>query len=277
MTDTKTLVDEVNDLLNNYKEEPKEEVSDDVKSGSDETTEEESVAEESGVEDETEEETDEEEVETSEESEEEESEPSELNKLRVELDALKLEFSKKESKVETPKADPIEEWIKKDLSDDVDFLTGTDIEDDSFIDKSTLNKLLNKVRKMSYTEVRNSLGEDILRKLPDINRAQIESVYEMLQLRNKFYSENSDLLPHKTTVADLCAEVETENPSLSMEDQLKIVATKTRERLNLKKQVLTNSKPNPRLPGGSHGGARKTQIIRPKKTISDALEKMADL
>ena len=82
------------------------------------------------------------------------------------------------------------------------------------------------------------------------------------KMTDNFYKDNEDLKPFKKVVAAVFEEIAAENPDKSYEENLKVVGTEVRKRLDLQKAAKKKAAPkkaSPRLPGqkGNQRGRQK--------------------
>ena len=167
-----------------------------------------------------------------------------INELRQKL-AERESLEPKDVIKETPPEIPFE-------ITDQDFVSEYDM-DDLLRDPAELNKLLNKLYKQTVTDTRKTLGEGVLRSIPDIVRANVTAIAELQKASEDFYNENKDLKPFKKVVAAVFEEVASENPGKTYGEILPKVGTEVRNRLELHQKALTVTQPEikstvPRLP-----------------------------
>lgn len=155
---------------------------------------------------------------------------------------LRAKLAEKEAPSEPPQAPataaptpPVEQ----------DFIGELDL-DDVLNDKDQFNKLLNQVYSKGLLDAKKTVGEGILRSIPDIVKTNITVLTELKEMSEKFYKENPDLTPFKRVVAAVFEEIASKNPDKKYTELLSAVGTEARKRLELHKQAV--AKQGPRLP-----------------------------
>ena len=280
----KTVTEQIDEMLNIGVEKPEE------------APVEESPVEESPVEESVEEEPQEEQVEEeppveepakeapAEEPKEEEEEEDELTILKRENEALRksiddLSGPKTEPKKEQdpePESKPEPEPVKLD---EIDFIGDADVDDITYNPKE-LNKILNKVYAQGIDTARKTLGEGVLRSIPDIVKANVATVISLRESSERFYEDNKDLKPFKKVVSAVFEEVAAENPDKKLDEILKDVEKETRKRLELYREAIkpdTKSDPKPpKLPKvkGQHRETSTKPNISPMQAEIDAMNEL---
>jgi len=280
----KTVTEQIDEMLNIGVEKPEE------------APVEESPVEESPVEESVEEEPQEEQVEEeppveepakeapAEEPKEEEEEEDELTILKRENEALRksiddLSGPKTESKKEQepePESKPEPGPVKLD---EIDFIGDADVDDITYNPKE-LNKILNKVYAQGIDTARKTLGEGVLRSIPDIVKANVATVISLRESSERFYEDNKDLKPFKKVVSAVFEEVAAENPDKKLDEILKDVEKETRKRLELYREAIkpdTKSDPKPPKLQKVKGQHRETSTkpnISPMQAEIDAMNEL---
>lgn len=140
--------------------------------------------------------------------------------------------------------------------EDVQFATEDDLQAlDS--DLGNLNSILNKVYKQVHAKVSASIGEGVLKSIPQIVNANIGAYITMTKQAEDFYSANPDLKPFKKVVATVFEELSSKNPGKKYEDYMKDLADTVRKRLNLVKKASVTKPPQVR-------GASGRNVPKPK-------------
>ncbi len=172
------------------------------------------------------------------------------------IEELRQKLADKEK--EPPKGPKTEAPTTEPPMTDQDFVGDLDV-DDVVRDKEGFNKLLNQVYKKAVIDTRKTLGETVLRNIPDIVKNNIVLVSALKEASDKFYSDNEDLKPFKKVVAVVFEETAAANPDKKYDEILKEVETETRKRLNLQKKTITQKKndPPPKLPHAKGGPKEK--------------------
>jgi len=175
----------------------------------------------------------------------------EIAELRAEIERLKAE---KETKT-TPKTSA--PTTDTPLTDQ-DFVGDIDL-DDLQSDKSALNKLFNKVYQKAVMDTRKTIGEGVLRQIPDIVKTNLVMMTSLKEASEKFYRDNEDLKPFKKVVATVFEEIASSNPSKKYAELLPEVAVEARKRLDLHKKTASHSKKDskpPKLPTAGKSSPR---------------------
>jgi len=154
---------------------------------------------------------------------------------------LRAKLAEKEKPSEPPPPPPEEPPTLVEQ----DFLGELDL-DEVLNDKTQFNKLLNQVYSKGILDAKKTVGEGILRSIPDIVKTNITVLSELKDMSEKFYKENPDLTPFKKVVAAVFEEVASKNPDKKYTELLSAVGTEARKRLELHKQAV--AKQGPRLP-----------------------------
>lgn len=271
--EVKSEVQEMNDMFESRSEtaepEPEEDSSDnEAEETEEQPDEEEEVKEEETVEtveEGAEEEEPEPEPETEDEPEEDEKDKI-IAELRKKLDAKDAE--------EEPDSEPEPEPEQEPTFETQQFLDEDEDLDDLIREPGRLNEVFNKVYQQAVTDTRKTLGEGLLRSIPDIVRANVDIMDKLKQMNNKFYSDNKDLEPFKKVVAAVFEEVATASPGKDMMDLLPAVADESRKRLELhKKAVQTNDRKSPRLPRRK----RRTALLEDKPNTNPLLNELEEM
>lgn len=146
---------------------------------------------------------------------------------------------------------------------EIDFIGDADVRDITD-DKGALNKLLNKVFTQGVETVRKTLGEGVLRRIPDIVKHNITVASSLKKMTDKFYEDNEDLKPWKKVVGAVYEEVHSNNPDLGYDEVMKKVGDEVRSRLELQKKAPNNNdRTPPRLPRKRGRGGRSQQQSQP--------------
>lgn len=176
-----------------------------------------------------------------------------------ERDQTILELRKKVDELEGAKQQIQEEPTKPDdlTLEEIDFIGDLDL-DELTNDKSTFNKLLNSVYSKGVSDARNITSEKVLMSIPDIVRNNVSIITELNKASEDFYVNNEDLKPFKKVVALTFEEIAAKNPDKHYSELMDEVATETRKKLQLHKEVKQSekSKKSPRLPNkGTKSGS----------------------
>jgi hypothetical protein len=163
-----------------------------------------------------------------------------IAELRKKLDA-KEDKKEPEQEVKEPPKQPtfdVQEFIGED----------EDIED-LIREPGKFNEMLNKVYQKAVTDTQKTLGEGVLRSIPDIVRSSVDMIDRLRNMNTKFYTDNQDLSPFKKVVAAVFEEIASDNPDKEMEALLPMVADESRKRLELHKKATDKvTRKSPRLP-----------------------------
>ena len=187
-----------------------------------------------------------------------------IAELRKKLDAKDAE---KESKQDPePEPEPIFE-IQQFINEDEDL-------EDFITDPVKLNEVFNKVYQQAVTDTRKTLGEGILRSIPDIVRANVDIMDKLKQMNTKFYTDNKDLEPFKKVVAAVFEEVATASPGKDMFELLPAVADEARNRLELhRKATQTINRKSPKLPRRK----QRTSLLEDKPNTNPLLNELDEM
>jgi hypothetical protein len=244
---------ELQDLMNSLEgsvEEPKEEPKDEEQK---EEIVEEKKEESDGLQGEKEEGKEEVVEEPAKDEEEKEEEPKVDDK-----DVIIADLQAKLAEAIKPKEEPKkEEEVKEEPLQftDQDFVGEIDL-DEVTRDPKEFNKLLNKIYQQAVTDAKKTIGEGVLKSIPDIVMKNVKVAEDLRKMHDEFYSTNKDLEPFKKVVAVVFEEVASQNQGKSYTDLLKLTAPEVRKRLNLQKVVDIKKKVDPpKLPakGGKSG------------------------
>lgn len=146
----------------------------------------------------------------------------------------------------------------------VDFIGDVDVREVTE-DKDGLNKLLNKVFVQGIETARKTLGEGVLRQIPDIVKHNVVTMTALKKASDKFYEDNEDLKPFKKVVGAVFEEVASENSDWTYEKVMEETGTEARKRLELHKKATNDNKNRPpRLPRKK--GGRQNRQAPPKTT-----------
>ena len=183
---------------------------------------------------------------------EEEDEPEEdekdkvINDLKRRLEKLEKEKSSEPNPEPDPDPKPAEETLEFVTQE---FIGEDEDLEDLISEPGKLNKVFNKVYQQAVTDTRKTLGEGVLRAIPEIVRANVSAISELQKSSDKFYEENEDLKPFKKVVAAVFEEIASDNPGKSYNELLPDVADEARKRLDLhKKATSTSTRKSPKLP-----------------------------
>jgi hypothetical protein len=194
-----------------------------------------------------------------EELEEPEEEPPVTPQPTDERDQAMEELRKRIDELEGAKQQIQEEPTKPDdlTLEEIDFIGDLDL-DELTNNKSTFNKLLNSVYSKGVSDARNITSEKVLMSIPDIVRNNVSIITELNKASEDFYVNNEDLKPFKKVVALTFEEIAAKNPDKHYSELMDEVATETRKKLQLHKEVKQSekSKKSPRLPNkGTKSGS----------------------
>lgn len=203
-----------------------------------------------------------------------------VESLRAEKDELRKRLDASSVPTEpTPEPDPTPEPTPEpepeptpEVIEPIDFTKDLDLEE-LIRDPEEFNKLLNTVHQAGITMTRTEIragDEAVINSTPETVRNLIKVSKALAEESDLFYADNKELIPFKTTVAAVWEEVIAENPDKPRSDILAEVATKTREKLELKKAAIEKDKEDkpPNLPGANKGGKR--QQTKPNTTSFEA-------
>ena len=153
------------------------------------------------------------------------------------------EIIKEEPEKEIPKEEPPTFEPQEFLTEDEDL-------EDLIRDPDKLNKVFNSIYQRAVTDTRKTLGEGILRSIPEIVRSSVDMMDRLKEMNTKFYADNQELQPFKKVVAAVFEEVATEHPGKDMMELLPMVADESRKRLELHKNATKQDGPrkSPKLP-----------------------------
>lgn len=163
-----------------------------------------------------------------------------IAELRKKLDAKEAKKEPEQEVKEPPKQPTfdVQEFIGED----------EDIED-LIREPGKFNEMLNKVYQKAVTDTQKTLGEGVLRSIPDIVRSSVDMIDRLRNMNTKFYTDNQDLSPFKKVVAAVFEEIASDNPDKEMEALLPMVADESRKRLELHKKATDKvTRKSPRLP-----------------------------
>ena len=197
------------------------------------------------------------------------------------------ELTARLEKLEKPAPDPEPEPEPAPADEPIaeqDFLGELDL-DELTRDPKAFNALLNKVytsgmkdSRDHYSKVVKQAMEDVVKSMPDIVKNNIAVNAQATAAREKFFKENPDLEPWRTSVATVFSEVAAANADKKFDEIMKLTAEETRRRLNLKKEVKKEDPKPPNLPGVKKG-ERKTNQPDPSalEAEMDAMDKALGL
>jgi hypothetical protein len=191
-----------------------------------------------------------------------------IRELRDEINQLKKSS-------DTPTQPPKEDTIEDLPISDEDFLADIDPDDlynDPKLFKDILNRVYKKAREDSRKEIKGGI-ESVVRSIPDITKNTVAIQAQLAKVRDEFYKENKDLLPWSTSVAAVMEELISKNPDKHYNELLQEVATETRRRLSLQKQVDNKNRNNPPPLPKKKGGQRTT----PNPDLSDLDKEIAEM
>lgn len=160
------------------------------------------------------------------------------------IEDLRRQLEEKNKKVEEDKVK--EEPLNLESHDFIGDLDPEDI----MRDKDSLNKLLNSVYSKGVLDAKNLASEKVLLSIPNIVRTNLQLMEDLKKTSDKFYEENKDLSPFKKVVAAVFEDLISKNPDKKYTELLKEVATESRRRLELHKEIVKTDKGQgkPRLP-----------------------------
>jgi len=195
-------------------------------------------------------------------------EPTETEKekeLREENESLRAKLAE----VPKPKAEPEPDPVVETELTEQDFIGDLDL-DEVTRDPTEFNKLLNKVYLQAANDTRKTLGEGVLRTIPDIVKANIVTISNLKKAKDDFYDENKDLKPFKKVVGAVFEELQSDNPDKTYTEILGDVAIEVRTRLELKKEAVKATPAKNNTPPKLHGNKGKagSSSTKPK---TDAL------
>ncbi len=191
-----------------------------------------------------------------------------IRELRDEINQLKKSS-------DTPTQPPEEDTIEDLPISDEDFLADIDPDDlynDPKLFKEVLNRVYKKAREDARKEIKGGI-ESVVRSIPDITKNTVAIQAQLAKVRDEFYKENKDLLPWSKSVAAVMEDLISKNPDKHYNELLPEVATETRRRLNLQKQVDNKNKNNPPPLPKKKGGQRTT----PNPDLSDLDRAIAEM
>lgn len=165
-----------------------------------------------------------------------------LDQLRKDNEELRKRIDEMSTPEPEPKPDEPKE-PKSEPLDEIDFIGDAEV-DDITRDPKEFNKLLNKVFAQGVDTTRKTLGEGILRSIPDIVKNNVATVINLRKASDEFYDKNEDLRPFKKVVAAVFEEVAAENPDRKFDEILGDVGIEVRKRLELHKKAV-NPEPEP--------------------------------
>lgn len=161
-------------------------------------------------------------------------EPDEKDKTISELRTKLAEATTKPPENKAPATTTEPEPEEQDFVADLDM-------DDLTRDPKELNKLLNKVARHTTETTRKSLGESVIKSIPDIVRANVDQLRDMEKMRTKFYGDNKDLEPFPKVVATVFEELAAANTDKTYNQVMDLVAPEARKRLELHKTATSNA------------------------------------
>jgi len=191
-----------------------------------------------------------------------------IRELRDEINQLKKSS-------DTPTQPPEEDTIEDLPISDEDFLADIDPDDlynDPKLFKEVLNRVYKKAREDARKEIKGGI-ESVVRSIPDITKNTVAIQAQLAKVRDEFYKENKDLLPWSTSVAAVMEDLISKNPDKHYNELLPEVATETRRRLSLQKQVDNKNRNNPPPLPKKKGGQRTT----PSPDLSDLDRAIAEM
>jgi len=89
--------------------------------------------------------------------------------------------------------------------------------------------------------------EEALRILPNVMKSLTIQAAGMYELKNKFYTDHPELVPHRQLVATIVEQTEANNPGLSYEDIIKKALPSIEAKVKTKKVVATDVGGKPSL------------------------------
>ena len=183
---------------------------------------------------------------------------------------LRKKLDEKEVK-EEPEPEPTGEPITFESQD---FLAEDEDLEDLVRDPKKLNEVFNSIYQRAVTDTRKVLGEGVLRSIPDIVRVSVDMMDKLKEMNNKFFTDNADLKPFRKVVAAVFEEVATDNPGKDMMDLLPMVATESRNRLELHKQAIKpDDEKSPRL----HSRKKRVTIPESKPNTNLLLNEIEEM
>lgn len=191
-----------------------------------------------------------------------------IRELRDEINQLKKSS-------DTPTQPPEEDTIEDLPISDEDFLADIDPDDlynDPKLFKEVLNRVYKKAREDARKEIKGGI-ESVVRSIPDITKNTVAIQAQLAKVRDEFYKENKDLLPWSTSVAAVMEDLISKNPDKHYNELLPEVATETRRRLSLQKQVDNKNRNSPPPLPKKKGGQRST----PSPDLSDLDREIAEM
>lgn len=202
-----------------------------------------------------------------------------IRELRAEIDELKKPKEPPKETSKEPEAPKDEPLADEDFLGEVDL---SELTNDPKLFNSVLNKIYKKGHDAGLTKTRAEIKremENVIKAIPDIVKNNIAIMAKLKEANEKFYKDNPDLVPWKTSVATVFGEVANSNMDKNYDQLLPLVAEETRKRLGLKKEVNNNTKPNnpPNLPNvkGGPRPSNKPDSSQFEKEL-DAMDKALD-
>lgn len=190
-----------------------------------------------------------------------------LAELRASIEELKKQNEELKTQLTTKKEEPKEEVeVEPEV---MDFVGDTNLE---YLSKDQLNTLLNTVYKKGIESTRKSVTEEVLRRIPEVVKRNVEVASALKATADKFYSDNPDLQPFKKAVATVYEEISSANPDKTFADIVDEVAKESRKRLGLNKKVNKPTPQKPTLAPGNSGKHRKAQ--EKVSPLLDEIDKM---
>ncbi len=193
----------------------------------------------------------------------------EINKLRQENEELKNKILNTNF-LPVPKDKKVEDT--ETISDE-DFI-GEDDLDELYRDSKRLNTLLNKVYKKGVENGRHftrKQSEELLRSVPEVVKNNIALNATLKTVSEKFYADNSDLVPFKKVVGTVFEEVAALNTDKSYKEILPKVADEVRKRLDLVKKTTINKSSVSSLPS-KKSGPRQTAPPSPDPLTKELMD-----
>ena len=185
-----------------------------------------------------------------------------IAELRKKLNE-KEEVKEEESKTEEAKEETFEEQNFIDEDENLEYLSN---------EPEKFNKLLNKVYQQTVINTRKTLGESILRAIPDIVKANVIAITNLHRASDEFYNENKDLKPFKKVVASVLEEMMSDNSGKTYNELLPKVGDEVRKRLELHKKTSDSGK-SPRLPR-KKGKSTVSELKPSTSKLADELNSM---
>jgi hypothetical protein len=209
-------------------------------------------------------------------------EEDDIEKIKKENEELRRKlaesYEKKEPAAPTEPS-PKEKPSTEDTFEEIDFVGDDEIDLRDLEEKSTINKLLNKVYRAGYDSVRK-IQEKTLTSIPEIVKTNVTLQTTLKKKVDEFYEENKDLKPFKKAVGTVFEGIAAEHPDWTMDDVFKETGNATRKALELHEKV-DNSPPSsptnkePRFPKSGGGRVNNQQSkINPLLEEIDQMNKV---